>query len=723
MHIGKGSGKLMKFSKLKTKRLFSSYFFLQPAFLAFIVWIVLIFFLTVDFNKYKAEIVDAYLAGEESKWYFHDIQGDGQSEIVNARTRSVDEHVCVNYSDIHRNVIDQWNLRGDWLLNKRVVFGDYDHDDIAEVYCITQVEDSIFMHGKELMQEDGLEFEERFICASGTFSTNETDVLFIDAIMTDIDNDSYDDLVFILYSGFSKYPRNTFTYYIRQDSLVISPHSASGINHYITFMDINNDGVDEITGLVGSPENVDDDTPYTDSTSWLLVFEPARGMNFLFPPKRYDQGMGSYVFPEFFEISGEKYLAAAFINRNSESKPEAFSLKLFDAQGELIKEKRISYQDYYPLHFLNTDKKASERFYLIDKKGHSYYTDTSLAIKTQEILDSDLKYVDYFFPKSIDADGDGINEALIYGYTLRDILLIYRYDLTDPVLLDLPELKHQKDWHISTIKDTTKNKPILALQAGTVMYHIDYGQSQVYFLKYPFYLGLYVLAFLFFWLLQKLQNKLAIRRFETEKQLMRQQLAISKKQLEPHFMLNTLNNIGYLFMKAKHEKAQYYFGKFASLIHRSLQYADQVETSLQEELKFIRDYLELQKYRMGEDFSYEIKIEDDIDPADIKIPHSLLFTFVENAIKHGLISKEDEKLLNILIEKKNENIRIIIRDNGIGRQNSRELKTTGTGKGLLINKSIIASYNKLYEREIRYKVEDLVDEDGKGEGTVVEVVL
>jgi len=186
--------------------------------------------------------------------------------------------------------------------------------------------------------------------------------------------------------------------------------------------------------------------------------------------------------------------------------------------------------------------------------------------------------------------------------------------------------------------------------------------------------------------------------------------------LEPHFMLNTLNNIGQMFAAEEKEKAQYYFGKFASLIHRGLQYADKTETTLFEELGFIRDYLVLQQRRYG-DLEFIIEADDNIDLNEILIPHSLVYTFVENALKHGLYHKEGKKKLNIHIISVDGKTQINITDNGIGRKQSKEFHTTGTGKGLGIIVSIVEGYNKLNKRNITFSIFDL------DEGTEVVVVV
>ena len=59
------------------------------------------------------------------------------------------------------------------------------------------------------------------------------------------------------------------------------------------------------------------------------------------------------------------------------------------------------------------------------------------------------------------------------------------------------------------------------------------------------------------------------------------------------------------------------------------------------------------------------------------------------------------------IEKDNEKVEILIRDNGVGRKGSKKFKTTGTGKGLEIIENIVNAYNKLNKRDITFEIIDL----------------
>ncbi len=145
-----------------------------------------------------------------------------------------------------------------------------------------------------------------------------------------------------------------------------------------------------------------------------------------------------------------------------------------------------------------------------------------------------------------------------------------------------------------------------------------------------------------------------------------------------------------------------------------------------EELDFTENYLMLEKIRFKDKFEYRINISENVNK-DQSIPKMIIQIYVENAIKHGLKHKEKDGLLKIDVSYNKRGrllpLKIIIEDNGIGREKAAELKTFGTGHGMKIMKTIGELYFKLYKIEIKQKVEDLFDEKGNAVGTRVVVEI
>ena len=122
------------------------------------------------------------------------------------------------------------------------------------------------------------------------------------------------------------------------------------------------------------------------------------------------------------------------------------------------------------------------------------------------------------------------------------------------------------------------------------------------------------------------------------------QLKTIKNQLDPHFTLNTLNTIGILIKKDETEKAALLFDRFSKMTRQILMSGNKIKVSLKEELAFIENYLEIQKFRF---------------------------------------------------------------DNGIGREESAKYKKYSTGKGLVIAREMVDLYNRLNNTHITFIFVDL----------------
>jgi LytS/YehU family sensor histidine kinase len=154
------------------------------------------------------------------------------------------------------------------------------------------------------------------------------------------------------------------------------------------------------------------------------------------------------------------------------------------------------------------------------------------------------------------------------------------------------------------------------------------------------------------------------------------------------------------------------------MIHRTLENSDKIETTLEEELDFVSDYLDVQQMRFRNSFSFEIKLEDEA-LSELPVPRHLVHTFVENALKHGLRPLEFPGRLIINVYRERKNVIIEVDDNGIGREEAANSKSLSTGKGLKILDELITLFEKLNKCQISYEIIDKKDEQGKPSGTKV----
>ena len=134
-------------------------------------------------------------------------------------------------------------------------------------------------------------------------------------------------------------------------------------------------------------------------------------------------------------------------------------------------------------------------------------------------------------------------------------------------------------------------------------------------------------------------------------------------QFNPHFMFNMLDNIKYT-IGTDPTKAREMIVALSKMLRYTLDNVANTEVPLKTDIKYIEDYLALQKYRLGDSFSYSISIE----PRQLleeKLPQLVAQPVVENAIAHGL-SGDKPVHVDIAVKKVRGNMEIVVSDNGQG---------------------------------------------------------
>lgn len=168
------------------------------------------------------------------------------------------------------------------------------------------------------------------------------------------------------------------------------------------------------------------------------------------------------------------------------------------------------------------------------------------------------------------------------------------------------------------------------------------------------------------------------RKQEREKYQYQQALAASelqalKMQLHPHFLFNTLHGISTL-VDTDGQRAKTMIVKLSSLLRTALEHSSSDLTPLQEELKFVAEYLDLEKMRLGNRFTVDWLI--DPETQQLLVPQFILQPLMENAIQHGAASSREGGWIEISSRRCNGVFEVRI-GNSIGAK-----KPAGTGVGL-----------------------------------------
>jgi len=229
---------------------------------------------------------------------------------------------------------------------------------------------------------------------------------------------------------------------------------------------------------------------------------------------------------------------------------------------------------------------------------------------------------------------------------------------------------------------------------------------------------------------QRAENELEIQRLEGERakaalQQRAKELEIQalRSQMNPHFIFNCLNAINRFILSHETEAASDYLTKFSRLMRMIMNHSRHSLITLAEELEILQLYLDMERLRFKDAFDYRIVMEDDIEAGDIYIPPLLLQPFVENAVWHGLMHKQERGLLTITLSVGDHMLTCTIRDNGVGRKKADLLKSKSAQKhksmGLQITAERMALLTGKDGSGHFFRIEDLYEADGKSAGTQV----
>lgn len=196
------------------------------------------------------------------------------------------------------------------------------------------------------------------------------------------------------------------------------------------------------------------------------------------------------------------------------------------------------------------------------------------------------------------------------------------------------------------------------------------------------------------------------------------ELKALRAQMNPHFIFNALNSINDFISKNDADSASHYLTKFAKIMRRILETSTQNEIPLDEDLKILELYLQIEDMRLKNKFTYSIIVDNNVDVENTLIPPLILQPFIENSIWHGISRKETVGHIQINIKKENNMLVCIVDDNGVGRTfDVRDQKSEKKALGTNITKSRIDIINK---KKNSNGMVTLID---KKEGLCVEVKL
>lgn len=219
-------------------------------------------------------------------------------------------------------------------------------------------------------------------------------------------------------------------------------------------------------------------------------------------------------------------------------------------------------------------------------------------------------------------------------------------------------------------------------------------------------IGGYLLYIITVRITKRQKNKEQQQLLLKNKILMLEQSAL-QAMMNPHFVFNVMNSIQHYINTQNTSSANKVLTGFAKLIRKNLEICTKSYINIEEEIEYLNLYLSLEKYRFGEKFEYNIRIDKEIDKEETLIPSMILQPYIENAIWHGIMPKEEGGEVQINIAQKDEDyLWIKIIDNGIGINNSLADKhNKHQSKGMSLTQERINLLNQIEAKPIQIAIE------------------
>lgn len=167
------------------------------------------------------------------------------------------------------------------------------------------------------------------------------------------------------------------------------------------------------------------------------------------------------------------------------------------------------------------------------------------------------------------------------------------------------------------------------------------------------------------------RHDLRLQHERLQRSLTEAELKALRAQVDPHFLFNTLNTIAEL-VRCSPQQAEAMTERLAECFRYALTRQEKTLSTLEEELLFIRRYLDIEQVRFGSRLTVEMSCDADV--AHARIPSLILQPLVENAVRHGLAPKPEGGRLRVRAHREGDDVRVEVCDDGVGMKTPESLR-------------------------------------------------
>jgi two-component system LytT family sensor kinase len=176
------------------------------------------------------------------------------------------------------------------------------------------------------------------------------------------------------------------------------------------------------------------------------------------------------------------------------------------------------------------------------------------------------------------------------------------------------------------------------------------------------------------------RERLALQRTETARLnelLSKAQLDALRRQIEPHFLFNTLNAVAGLVREGRNDAAVGMIAGLSDFLRRVLQGSTEQQVPLGEEMAFAQKYLDIQKVRFAERLQLSVDVPRELYPA--QVPSLILQPMVENAVKHGIAKRAQGGAIRIAASRSDGVLTLSVCNDGPSLPVGWEMARSGIG--------------------------------------------
>ena len=372
-------------------------------------------YMHTEISPFKLWETDKQVAKPDRFVFYHDFEGDANSErlqIINEpakRAISVEREIDTFVDQFP--FTDSLRMKENWYF-----FGDFTQDGVDELFAFTQSEDSLFLTIIDINPSRYIQHRKFMLTASPQNPYYLWDLEVVAGGLLDTDHDGVPEFIFSAISGYSQYPRGVYIYDIEERAITNRFESAAPVTQ-LWLEDLNGDDTIEIIGTSGAPGNIDKSVRYTDSKSWLFMFD--QNLSFVYPPRSFGEYPGG-VISHPIKITNKWFLLLLYSYNGSKDLPS--HLYLVNSAGRVETERTITkktlglytvfYQENSPLIYLYSD--VSDEFFVVNEKLEI------LQNKSQPVFGTNTDIV--VQPPLIHMNTDGIPEIIVRTPTGLDII-------------------------------------------------------------------------------------------------------------------------------------------------------------------------------------------------------------------------------------------------------------------------------------------------------------